>query len=131
MPDGNNPISQPRVKLAQIVDAWRRDLEALVDANYAASENLRVLSSQQRETLTEAMQKIVDVHGDSVDSTEERERTHADVAQELWAQALTEMKTSCESAFRSQTDAMKSISGSTSRHLLAIQSLLERQVVPG
>jgi len=122
MQDTKDSIADRSVELGPIIDAWQRDLEALVEANKAACENLRALSQRQRDELTEAMQGVMASHADTAADDQP-----ADLARDLWVNALTEMKTHCEDAFRSQTDAMTRISGSTTRHLQAIQSLLQRR----
>ena len=48
----------PGVDTAEIVAARRKDIDALVQANQAAYEGMRALSSKQAEMLKQAMQDI-------------------------------------------------------------------------
>ena len=116
----------PGVDLAAIVEARRKDIEALVDANKAAYESMQALAHKQTEMLTQAMQGIQE----AVKEAASRKgglpdpKKQAELARDAWKKTLVDMKEMAELARKSQADAMAGLTKRAAQSMEEIKKMM-------
>ena len=117
-------FKMPGVDMTAIVDARRKDIEALVAANAAAFEAMQALGRKQTEMMAQAMQGMQAAAksaagsvGDSVKQTE--------VARKAFEKTLADMKELAEMARASQADALAHLTKRGGEHLQEIKKLMQ------
>ena len=108
----------PGVDMSAIVDARRKDIEALVEANKAAYEGMQALATKQAEMLQQAMQGIQSAAGGDP-------AKQAELARKACEKALSDMKELAEIARKSQTDAMASITQRATQNMQEIKKMMQ------
>ena len=108
----------PGVDMSAIVDARRKDIEALVEANKAAYEGMQALASKQAEMFQQAMQGIQGAAGSDP-------AKQAELARKACEKALSDMKELAEIARKSQTDAMASITQRATQNMQEIKKMMQ------
>jgi phasin family protein len=118
----------PGVDMSTIVEARRKDIEALVEANKSAYESMQALANKQTEVFTQAMQGIQDAVknaaggiGGLTDPSKQ-----AELAQKACQKTLGDMKEIADMARKSQMDVITTI---TQRAALSMQDV-KRMLVP-
>ena len=117
-------LKMPGVDMTALVDARRKDIEALVAANAAAFEAMQALGRKQTEMMAQAMQGMQAAAksaagsvGDSVKQTE--------VARKAFEKTLADMKELAEMARASQADALAHLTKRGGEHLQEIKKLMQ------
>ncbi|MDR3451491.1 MAG: phasin family protein [Rhodoferax sp.] len=112
----------PGVDLSAIVEARRKDVEALVAANKAAYESMQALAHKQTEMLTQAMQGIQEAVKEAAAGKgglpDPKKQTA--LARDAWTKTLADMKDMAEMARKAQADAM---AGLTERATQSVQDI--------
>jgi len=116
----------PGVDLSSFIDARRKDVQALVEANKAAYEAMQALAHTQADMLTQAMQGIQESakglgSGKAVlpDAAQQAEQ-----ARDAWQRMLADMKTLAEMAQKSQADAVASLTARAKENMQQVQHML-------
>jgi len=104
----------PGVDLSSFIDARRKDVQALVEANQAAYAAMQALVQTQTQMLTEAMQRV-----QQPDAARQ-----AEGALEAWQKMLADMKTLAEMAQKSQADALAGLTARAKENMEEIQAAL-------
>jgi phasin family protein len=118
----------PGVDMSAIVEARRKDIEAIVEANKTAYDSMQALARKQTEMLSTAMQDIQEAaKGLSGGAGITDPKKHAEVARNACVKALADMKDLAEIATKSQTEAMASITQRANEHMAEIRKMLERK----
>ena len=116
----------PGVDMSSFIDARRKDVEALVEANKAAYEAMLALARTQTDMLTQAMQGIQEsakgLTGGKVGVPDATKR--AEGARDAWQKMLADMKTLAEMAHKSQADAVASLTGRAKENMEEVQQML-------
>jgi hypothetical protein len=112
----------PGVDINAIVEARRKDMEAVIAANQATFAAMQQIATKQTEILTQAFQsaqqgaqQLTQGIGGVVDPVKQ-----ADLARKAYEKALADMKELTEMAQKAQTTAM---SGITARAQQSVQEL--------
>lgn len=95
----------PGLDVGKIVEAQKKDIEALTAANQAAYEGVQELAKRQAEILQETMaewQAAMTSAGGGAGATP---AVQAELAQKAFAKAVTNMREMAEMAAKSQTQA--------------------------
>ncbi len=116
----------PGLDMAPFVDARRKDVQALVEANQAAYEAMQALASTQRDMLTQAMQGLQQsangITSGKAGLPDAGQQSEA--AREAWQKMLADMKTLGEMAHKSQVDAVASLTGRAKASMAEVQQML-------
>ncbi|MGH6638377.1 MAG: TIGR01841 family phasin [Polaromonas sp.] len=117
----------PGVDMSAIVEARRKDIEAVVEANKAAHDAMQALASKLTEMLTQAMQGIQEAAkgaaaevGGLADPTKQ-----AELARKACQNALADMKELADMARKSQSDAMASITQRATQNMAEIKKMMQ------
>ena len=114
--------------MSAIIEARRKDIEALVEANKAAYEGMQALVRKKTETLTQAMQGIQEAASGSAGGLGLADPAkQAELARNAYTKALADMRDLVEIARKSQTDAMASITKRANEHLQEIRQMMQPQ----
>ncbi|MCC8397373.1 phasin family protein [Paraburkholderia sp. MMS20-SJTR3] len=116
----------PGLDMGPIIDARRKDVDALVAANRTAYESMQTVARKQTEILTQIMQGIQDSFtvaatdsGIAPDLGARVEQAHS-----VYKKALADMVELSESARKSQVEAMTGIAHRATESLQEMKSLL-------
>ncbi|WP_077033393.1 phasin family protein [Pelomonas sp. KK5] len=112
----------PGVDIDAVMEARRKDMEALVEANRAAYESMQAIGAKQAEMFKAAMQSIQDSGKTALSSSDPTK--HAELARKAYEKALLDMKELAELARKSQTDAMAHISSRANEHVAEIRKMM-------
>jgi len=112
----------PGVDMSAIMEARRKDIEALVQANKAAYESMQAMAHKQTEMLTQAMQDIQSAVKEAASGKGglPDPKKQAELARDAWKKTLADMKDLADMARKSQSDAM---AGLTQRAAQSIEEL--------
>lgn len=112
----------PGVDMSAIMEARRKDIEALVQANKAAYESMQAMAHKQTEMLTQAMQDIQSAVKEAASTKGglPDPKKQAELARDAWKKTLADMKDLADMARKSQADAM---AGLTQRAAQSIEEL--------
>ena len=116
----------PGIDTAEIVEARRKDIDALVQANQAAYEGMQALAKKQAEMLTQAMQDIqaaVKAAAGGVGVVDSGKQ--GELARKAYEKVLGDMKELAEIARKSQADAMVSITQRCTQHLDEVKKMMK------
>jgi phasin family protein len=113
----------PGIDMTAIIEARRKDIEALTESNKAAVQAMQAMASKQAEMLSAAMheiqattQSLVGSVGDPAKQTE--------IVKKAYAKALTDAKDLAEMARKAQTDSMASITQRANEHMAEIKQMM-------
>ncbi|HXE23019.1 MAG TPA: TIGR01841 family phasin [Rhodoferax sp.] len=117
----------PGVDMAAIVEARRKDIEALVKANKAAYESMQAMAHKQTEMLTQAMQDIQSAvkEAAATKGVLPDPKKQAEMARNAWKKTLADMKDLAEMARKSQADAMAGLSARATQSLQEIKKMMQ------
>jgi phasin family protein len=116
----------PGVDTQEIVEARRKDIDALVQANQAAYEGMQALANKQGELLKTAMEDIqsaVKAAAGGVGAGDPAKQ--GELARKACEKVLGDMKDLAEIARASQTDAMAKITQRGTEHLDEVKKMMK------
>jgi len=116
----------PGVDMSSFIDARRKDVQALVDANKAAYEAMQALARTQSDMLAQAMQGIQESAKGltSGNAGMPDAAKQAEGARDAWQKMLADMKTLAEMAHKSQVEAVASLTGRAKENMQEVQQML-------
>lgn len=133
MNDESNPFAEvakaiqhfkiPGLDVAALVEAGRKDAEALVEANRAAYRGMQALAHKQSEILTHAMHRVREVAAQAVDSPAGAKTT--ETAQAAYRKTLTDMKELADIVRKSQAEALTRITDRAIEHLQELKKMIQ------
>ncbi|QDL37043.1 phasin family protein [Rhodoferax sediminis] len=117
----------PGVDLPAIIEARRKDIEALVAANKAAYESMQALAHKQTEMLTQAMQGIQEAVKEAASGKgglpDPKKQT--EMARDAWKKTLADMKDLAEMARKAQADAMVGLTARATQSVQEIKKMMQ------
>ena len=118
-------FKMPGVDMAAIVEARRKDIEALVEANTASFAAMQAMAAKQTEMLTEAMQGMQSAAKDMAAGKATADAGHqADVVRKGFEKTLANMKELADMARHAQSDAMSRITQRATNQMQDIKTLM-------
>ncbi len=117
-------FKMPGVDMSAIVEARRKDIEALVEANKATYESMQALARKQTEMLTEAMQGMQEAAKSAAGSVGDPAK-QSEAVRKAFTKTLADMKEMAEMARHSQSDALAHITKRGTEHLQEIKKLMQ------
>ena len=116
----------PGVDTKEIVEARRKDIDALVQANQAIYEGMQALANKQGELLKKAMEDIQSaVKGAAGGIGVGDPGKQGELARKAYEKVLGDMKDLAEIARESQTDAMAKITQRGTEHLDEVKKMMK------
>jgi phasin family protein len=116
----------PGVDTKEIMDARRKDIDALVQANKAIYEGMQALANKQGELLQTAMADIqAAVKGAAGGIGVGDPGKQGELARKAYEKVLGDMKDLAEIARQSQTDAMAKITQRGTEHLDEVKKMMK------
>ncbi len=121
-------FKMPGVDMSAFVDARRKDVEALVEANKAAYEAMQALAHTQTDMLTQAMQGMQAaatgaLAGGTKGGPGADMGKHTEAAQQAWQKMLADMKALAEMAQKSQAQALAGLTERANANMVAMKDL--------
>jgi phasin family protein len=117
-------FKMPGIDMAAIVEARRKDIESLTEANKAAFESMQALARKQSEMMSEAMQDMQNAvksgAGGIADPTKQ-----AELVRKGFEKTLASMKELAEMAHHAQSDAMAHITQRATKQMQDIKALMQ------
>jgi len=117
-------LKMPGIDMAAIVEARRKDVEALVEANKAAYESMQAMGRKQTEMMTQALQ-VMQAAGKDGLSGGANPAAQTEVVRAAFEKTVADMKELAEMARRSQAEAMGSITSRAAEHVEEIKKLMQ------
>ena len=115
----------PGVDTKEIVEARRKDIDALVQANQAIYEGMQALANKQGELLKKSMEDIQSaVKGAAGGVGVGDPGKQGELARKAYEKVLGDMKDLAEIARKSQTDAMAKITQRGTEHLDEVKRMM-------
>ena len=113
----------PGIDMAAIIEARRKDIEALVESNKAAMEGMQAVGRKQAEMLAAAMQEIQATAKSQASSMGDPAK-QTEIAKKAFTKVLADVKDLAEMARKSQVDSMASITRRATEHMQEIKKML-------
>lgn len=128
--DVNELLAQfkvPGVDINALMEARRKDIEALVTANRQAYEGMQLLAHRQAEMLKEAMTEWQAATEDMMSgkSPEAGAATHAELGKQTFEKALANMRELAEMATKSQSEAWEVVTRRFHENLEQLKQLMQ------
>ncbi|WP_119165239.1 phasin family protein [Algihabitans albus] len=101
----------PGIEMDKLVDAQRKNIEAITSANRLAFEGMQAIMQRQGEILRQSMSEASKVMQDmaAAGTPEDRMAKQADVMKKAFETALSNVKELAEMSAKSNTEAMETI----------------------
>jgi phasin family protein len=118
-------FKMPGIDMTAIMEARRKDIEAVVEANKAAFESMKALGAKQTEMFQQAMadiQQAAQTQGTSIGLGDPAKQT--ELVRNACQKALADMKELAEMARQSQADAMSHITRRATENMQEIKNLM-------
>ncbi len=117
-------FKMPGVDMAAIVEARRKDIEALMAANAASFESMQALARKQTEMLSEAMQGMQDAAKSFAGGGTADAGKQGEVVRKGFEKTLANMKELAEMTRHAQTDAMTRITQRATHQMQDLKALV-------
>lgn len=115
----------PGIDMAAIVEARRKDIQALIDANTASFESMQALAGKQAEMLTQAMQGMQDAAKSLVGASGPADvGKQGEVIRKGFEKTLANMKELAEMAQHAQSEAMVRITQRATHQMKEIKAMV-------
>jgi phasin family protein len=116
----------PGVDTQEIVEARRKDIDALVQANQAIYEGMQAMANKQGELLKKAMEDIQSAMKGAAGGVGVGDSgKQGELARKAYEKVLADMKDLAEIARESQTDAMAKITQRGTEHLDEVKKMMK------
>jgi phasin family protein len=116
----------PGIDMQAIVEARRKDIEALTEANRIAFQGMQALAQKQAEILQKSMQEAqAAMHGFAGGQPAASAGNAGDLIQQAFQKALANMRELAEMAGRSQAQAMEVVGKRVQENIEETKKLLQ------
>jgi phasin family protein len=113
----------PGIDMTAIIEARRKDIEAVVESNKAAMAAMQAMASKQAEMLTSAMQDI-QANAKGLAGSVGDPAKQTDIAKKAFAKAVADMKDLAAMTQKAQTESMASITKRANEHMAEIKKMM-------
>ena len=121
-------INLPGVDMSKILDAQRKNVEAITQANRIALEGVQSLMQRQAEIMQQSVEEATKMMQNFDPNTDPTERVtqQTALAQEAFQQALDRMRELAEMANKSQAEAFEAIQARFTESLEEIRGSMQK-----
>ena len=116
-------LKVPGIDMAAIIEARRKDIQVLVEANTASFESMQAIASKQTEMLTQAMQGMQEAAKSLVGGSG-LAGLGSDVIRQGFEQTLANVKELADMAKNAQSEAMARITQRASHQMQEIKAMV-------
>jgi phasin family protein len=117
----------PGLDVGKIVEAQRKDIEALTQANQAAYDGMQELAKRQMEMLQEAVTEWQATMTQATNRESSNAAQRAELAEKTFGKAFANMRELAELAVKAQTQAWEVIQKRFQENLADLSNLLQPQ----
>ncbi len=114
----------PGVDMTAIVDARRKDVEALTQVNQAAYASMQAMARKQSEMLAQAMQGAQEAAKNMAGGANDAS-SQTELARKAYEKAVADMKELAEMARKSQADALAIVSQRANQQVEEFKKLMQ------
>jgi phasin family protein len=118
-------LKMPGLDVSGFIEAQRKNIEALTQANQAAFEGMQELAKRQMEILQETISEWQAAMSEAADREGANTARRADAAEKAFAKAFGNMRELAEMAAKAQTQAWEVIQKRFEENLADLRSLLQ------
>ncbi len=119
-------FKMPGIDMAAIVEARRKDIAALTEANKAAFDSMQALAKKQSEMMTEAMQGMQAAAKSMLGGTDKPDAgKQTEVVRQGFEKALADMKELADMARHAQSDAMAHLTQRATQQMQDMKKLMQ------
>lgn len=121
-------FKMPGLDMAAMVEARRKDIQALVDANTASMASMQALASKQTEMLTQAMQGMQDAAKSLAGGSGPADMgKQGELIRQGFEKTLAHMKELADMAQQAQAEAMDKITQRATSQMEEIKAIVKRK----
>lgn len=113
----------PGIDMSAIVEAGRKNIEALTEANQAAFASMQALVAKQNAVMTEAMQGMQTAAQGMLGGTDPSKQT--ELMRKGFEKTLADMKDLADMARHAQSDAMARITQRSAEQMQGMKTLMK------
>ena len=113
----------PGIDMTAIIEARRKDIEALAESNKAALQAMQDMGRKQAEMLAAAMQEI-QTTTQSLASSVGDPAKQTEIVKKAYAKAVADAKDLAEMARKAQTNSMASMTKRANEHMAKIKKMM-------
>ena len=118
-------FKMPGIDMAAIVEARRKDIQALVEANAATFESMQAIASKQTEMLSQAMQGMQDAAKSALGTSGAADvGKQGEVIRKGFEKTLANMKELADMAQNAQSEAMARITQRATHQMQEIKAMV-------
>ena len=118
-------FKMPGIDMAAVVEARRKDIQALVEANAATFESMQAIASKQTEMLSQAMQGMQDAAKSAVGASGPADMgKQGEVIRKGFEKTLANMKELADMAQNAQSEAMARITQRATHQMQEIKAMV-------
>ena len=118
-------FKMPGIDMAAIVEARRKDIQALVEANAATLESMQAIANKQTEMLSQAMQGMQDAAESAVGVSGQADvGKQGEVIRKGFEKTLANMKELADMAQHAQSEAMARITQRATDQMQEIKAMV-------
>jgi phasin family protein len=122
-------VKIPGFDMQAIMDAQRKNIEALTAANQTAVQGMQAVAQRQAEILSQAMNEVSSIAqqlAGSASNPQEMTTKQAELARKAFEQALSNMRELAEMVSKSNTEAFAIINKRVTESLQELKSLVAK-----
>ena len=118
-------FKMPGIDMAAIVEARRKDIQALVEANAATLESMQAIANKQTEMLSQAMQGMQDAAKSAVGASGSADMgKQGEVIRKGFEKTLANMKELADMAQHAQSEAMGRITQRATDQMQEVKAMV-------
>jgi phasin family protein len=118
-------FKMPGIDMSAIVEARRKDIEALTQANKAAFESMQALATKQTTMMTEAMQGLQTAAQSLLSGGLSDPAKQTEFMRKGFEKTLADMKDLAEMTQKAQADAIAQITQRAAEQLQSVKKLMQ------
>jgi len=134
MATGNNPFGDmtkmfeqfkmPGIDMTAILEARRKEVDAMVEANKAAYESIQAMARKQAEIMTQAMKGMQEAAQAAISGGADPAK-QTEIVRKAFEKTLADMKELAEMGRQSQADAMAHMTQRATEQMQEIKKLMQ------
>ena len=117
-------FKMPGIDMTAILEARRKEVDALVEANKAAYESIQAMARKQAEMMTQAMQGMQQAAQAAIGGGADQGK-QAELVRKAFEKTLADMKELAEMGRQSQADAMAHMTQRATEQMEEVKKLMQ------
>ncbi|MGJ7498493.1 TIGR01841 family phasin [Variovorax sp. RT4R15] len=117
-------FKMPGIDMTTLLEARRKDVEAMVEANKAAYESIQAMARKQGEMMTQAMQGMQEAARVAIAGGADPAK-QTEIVRKAFEKTLADMKELAEMGRQSQADAMAHMTQRATEQMQEVRKLMQ------